>query len=126
MSASVLTKKSSGANTVSSTSTGRGHRRVRSDEIRRASVANLKALNIEDMVNVVRADHTEIEVDREQLERVKMMHKKFRDGSKFSFNYNTLLLVASVLAGIGLISNSSATIIASMLVSPIMVGKSSG
>ena len=37
-----------------------------------------------------------------------------------NFNYNVLLLVASVLAGLGLVSNSNATILASMLVSPIM------
>lgn len=42
------------------------------------------------------------------------------EGVNFSFNFNTLLLVASILAGLGLVSNSSATIIASMLVSPIM------
>lgn len=48
------------------------------------------------------------------------MHKKIDEGVNFSFNYNVLLLVASVLAGLGLVSNSSVTIIASMLVSPIM------
>jgi uncharacterized hydrophobic protein (TIGR00271 family) len=48
------------------------------------------------------------------------VHDRFADGVEFSFNYNTLLLVASILAGLGLVSNSSATISASMLVSPIM------
>jgi uncharacterized hydrophobic protein (TIGR00271 family) len=48
------------------------------------------------------------------------MHERLREGSVFSFNYNTLLLVASILAGLGLASNSSAMIISSMLVSPIM------
>jgi uncharacterized membrane protein len=48
------------------------------------------------------------------------MHGRLREGSVFSFNYNTLLLVASILAGLGLASNSSAMIISSMLVSPIM------
>jgi uncharacterized membrane protein len=56
----------------------------------------------------------------EQVERVRMMHRRFADASEFSFNYNTLLVVASILAGLGLVSNSSTTIIASMLVSPIM------
>lgn len=51
----------------------------------------------------------------EQIERVKMMHDRFTDGARSDFNYNTLLLVASVLAGLGLVSNSTATIIASML-----------
>ena len=93
---------------------------VESDIIRRESVY-MKNIGINDMINLLRADNDEIVVDMEQINRVKMMHKQFRDGSKFSFNYNTMLLVASVLAGCGLISNSSATIIASMLVSPIMV-----
>jgi uncharacterized hydrophobic protein (TIGR00271 family) len=48
------------------------------------------------------------------------VHDRFSEGAEFSFNYNTLLLVASVLAGFGLVINSSATIIGSMLVSPIM------
>lgn len=61
-----------------------------------------------------------IEVSPEQLERVRTMHKKIEDGASFSFNYNTLLIVASILAGLGLVSNSSTNIIASMLVSPIM------
>ena len=51
---------------------------------------------------------------------VRSMHGRLREGSVFSFNYNTLLLVASILAGLGLASNSSAMIISSMLVSPIM------
>jgi uncharacterized hydrophobic protein (TIGR00271 family) len=42
------------------------------------------------------------------------------EGSMFSFNYNVLLMVASILAGLALVSNSSATVIASMLISPIM------
>lgn len=48
------------------------------------------------------------------------MHARFMEGAVFSFNYNTLILVASVMAALGLASNGSATIIASMLVSPIM------
>ena len=61
-----------------------------------------------------------IQVTPEQVDRVRAMHQKMADGTRFTFNYNTLLLVASLLAGLGLISNSSTTIIASMLVSPIM------
>jgi uncharacterized hydrophobic protein (TIGR00271 family) len=56
----------------------------------------------------------------EQIERVRMIHEKLAEGCKFSFNYNTLLLTASILAGLGLVSDSSTTVIASMLVSPIM------
>ena len=48
------------------------------------------------------------------------MHDRFEEGSSFNFNYNILLLVAAILAGLGLIGGSTATIIASMLVSPLM------
>ena len=48
------------------------------------------------------------------------VHSSITHGASFSFNYNTLLVVASVIAGLGLVSNSSTTVIASMLVSPIM------
>lgn len=59
-------------------------------------------------------------VSYEQLERIRTTHDRFAEGSQFSFTYNTLLLVSSVLAGLGLCNNSSTTIIASMLVSPLM------
>ena len=60
------------------------------------------------------------EVSAEQLERVKLMHDRFASEISFTFNYCVLLLVSSVLAGLGLVSNSSTTVIASMLVSPIL------
>jgi uncharacterized hydrophobic protein (TIGR00271 family) len=56
------------------------------------------------------------QVDLAQIERIKVVHDRF----VVSFNFNTLILVASVLAALGLVSNSVATIIASMLVSPII------
>lgn len=61
-----------------------------------------------------------LEVTREEIQRVRVMHKRFLENSKLSFNYNTLLVIASVIASLGLGSNSTATIIASMLVSPLM------
>lgn len=48
------------------------------------------------------------------------VHERIEDGANFSFNYNVLLLVSSVIAGLGLVSDNSTAIIASMLVSPIM------
>ncbi|EEC45398.1 predicted protein [Phaeodactylum tricornutum CCAP 1055/1] len=74
----------------------------------------------QDWAKIVRVSSRFSEVNLEQLERVRMMHDRISEGSEFTFNYNTLLLVASILAAIGLAANSSATIIASMLVSPIM------
>lgn len=53
------------------------------------------------------------------------MHKKIDDGVNFSFNFNVLLLVSSVLAALGLVSDTGATIIASMLVSQFVVVASS-
>lgn len=58
------------------------------------------------------------EVTIEDIERVKVMHDRFMGDAQFNFNYSTLLVIASVIAGVGLGSNSSASIIASMLVSP--------
>lgn len=75
---------------------------------------------IREWVRVVRSDLEFAQVSVVQIERIKTMHDRFKEAARFSFNYNVLLLVASVLAGIGLVSGSSATIIASMLVSPIM------
>ena len=76
---------------------------------------------LKDWAKIVQLSGRFSEVSTEQLERVKLMHDRFSEGAEFSFNYNTLLFVASILAGFGLASNSASTIIASMLVSPIMV-----
>ena len=80
------------------------------------------SIRTKDIVRIFTADDRDVylEVTPEELERVKVMHEKMDDGTTFSFNYNCLLFVASMLAGLGLISNSVATIIASMLVSPLM------
>ena len=48
------------------------------------------------------------------------VHSRMEEAAAFSFNYNTLLMVASIVAGLGLVSNSSTNVIASMLVSPLM------
>jgi uncharacterized hydrophobic protein (TIGR00271 family) len=48
------------------------------------------------------------------------VHDRFVDGIEMNFNYCSLMTVAAVIAALGLVSNSSATIIASMLVSPLM------
>jgi len=61
-------------------------------------------------------DLTEVTV--EDIDRTKMMHDRFYGDSQFDFNYTTLLIIASVIAALGLGNNSSASIIASMLVSP--------
>lgn len=58
------------------------------------------------------------EVTIEDVERVKMMHDRFLGESSFNFNYTTLLIIASVIAAVGLGMNSTASIIASMLISP--------
>jgi len=82
-----------------------------------------KKVRAKDIIKIVvdgtNADFLQV-VTPEQLDRVRTMHHKMSNSAKFSFNYNTLLLAASILAGIGLVSNSITTIIASMLVSPIV------
>ena len=102
-------------------------RAVDSERIRRRSVAvnGRNKRNARDIIqhvpDILRASHSYENVTEEQIERIRTMHKKIEVAAKFTFNYNTLLFVASVLAALGLVSNSSTTVIASMLVSPIMV-----
>jgi len=85
-------------------------------------MSNTEAVKIraKHIVKIFVDDREFMEISPEQLARVRAMHKRIDDGASFSFNYNTLLFVASILAGLGLVSNSNTTIIASMLVSPIM------
>jgi hypothetical protein len=61
------------------------------------------------------------EVTIEDIDRTKLMHDRFLADSQFDFNYTTLLIIASVIAAMGLGSNGSASIIASMLVSPYVL-----
>ncbi len=69
---------------------------------------------------IFKGDDSFMEVSREEIQRVRIMHKRFAEGSEFSFNYNVLLIIASLIAALGLGGNSTATVIASMLVSPLM------
>jgi uncharacterized hydrophobic protein (TIGR00271 family) len=72
------------------------------------------------IIKIFTGDRDVTEVTPRQVARIKKMHESIEDSVNFSFNYNVLLLVASILAGLGLVANSITTIIASRLVSPIM------
>ena len=61
------------------------------------------------------------EVTIEDIDRTKLMHDRFLGDSQFNFNYTTLLIIASVIAAMGLANNGGASIIASMLVSPYVL-----
>lgn len=63
-------------------------------------------------------DLTEVTV--EDIDRTKLMHDRFLNSSQFDFNYTTLLVIAATIAALGLANESSASVIASMLVSPLM------
>ena len=73
-------------------------------------------MKIVDIARLVAEKTKYSEVTAEQVERVRVMHDRFKQGAQFSFNYNTMLFVASILAGLGLAADSSTTVIASMLV----------
>ena len=79
------------------------------------SQSNHSRITLNDLKKILQQDKNTSEVTVEQIRRVKMMHDKFYEGTVFNFNYNTLLLVASVIAALGLVSDSTATVIASML-----------
>ena len=79
------------------------------------STTQYQKITMHDLKKILQKDSSISEVTIEQIQRVKLMHDKFLNGTVFNFNYNTLLLVASVIAGLGLVSDSTATVIASML-----------
>lgn len=109
--------------TVASTVNGRHVRAstIQKPRNRASVVGGGRTVTREDIHNVFKSSTRDLKIiTDEQVARVQLMHEKFTEGAEFSFNYNTMLLVASVLAGLGLASNSTATIVASMLVSPIM------
>ena len=84
------------------------------------TVGGTRKVNREDVKNVFRTSTTTASVSFEQIQRIKMMHDKIADGVDFDFNYYCLLLVASIVAALGLALGSSTTVISSMLLSPIM------
>ena len=71
------------------------------------------------------ADDTNKENNRKSLkirERMTIdeIASLINDGNQLSFNFVALLALASIIAGTGLLMNSATTVIASMLVSPLM------
>ena len=74
----------------------------------------------EDVKDIFRASTNVGSVSPEQVARIKMMHDKISDGVSWDFNYGCLLTVASIVAGLGLVTDSATTVISSMLLSPIM------
>ena len=93
------------------------------DSARRDSAATQNAarkINREDVKGIFQASHTKGTVTIEQVIRIKAMHDKISNGVNFNFNYYCLLMIASVVAGLGLALDSATTVISSMLLSPIM------
>jgi len=84
------------------------------------SMSGRRKVEREDVRNIFRASQTTGTVPLEQMRRIKRMHDKIADGVDFNFNYYTLLMIASVVAGLCLATGSSTTVISSMLLSPIM------
>lgn len=52
--------------------------------------------------------------------RIEQVREQIAEQQAWTFDFQALLVIASILAGIGLITNSVTVIVASMLVSPIM------
>ena len=81
-------------------------------------------ITLHDLKKILLEDPNISRVTVEQIQRVKSMHDKFHEGARWNFNYATLLIVASVIAGLGLVSDSTATVIASMLGESLMCASS--
>ena len=79
-----------------------------------------RRIHTRDVKNVFRASTTRAPASQEQIARIKRMHEKISDGVNWDFNYSCLLMVASIVAGLGLAIDSATTVISSMLLSPIM------
>ena len=75
---------------------------------------------VENIRRILRVSNAITEVTNADIERVRVVYRRFYEGSILSFNYNCLLGISSIIAALGLAADSSATIIASMLVSPLM------
>jgi hypothetical protein len=54
--------------------------------------------------------------------RIEQVREQIVVQSAFSFDYIVLLLIVTIISGVGLITDNSVVIVASMLVSPIMAG----
>ena len=70
-----------------------------------------------DVANIFKASAT---IETEQIRRIEEMRERIVEGATFNFNYSCLLVIASIVAGMGLISDSSTIVVSSMLLSPIM------
>jgi len=79
-----------------------------------------RKIHRKDVQNVFRGSTTTGTVSIQQIVRIKRIHDKISEGVEWDFNYTILLMVASIVAGIGLAIDSATTVISSMLLSPIM------
>jgi len=94
------------------------HRRGQSGDS--GMIEKTEHINRRHVQNVFRGSTTVGYVNMEQIERIRMMHDKISEGAEWNFNYCCLLIISSIVAGLGLMSDSSTTVISSMLLSPIM------
>lgn len=60
------------------------------------------------------------EQKEEQKQRIEFVYHKISKGVDMKFDYLSLLVIASIVAGMGLATGSSTSVISSMLLSPIM------
>ena len=58
--------------------------------------------------------------EEQQKKRIESTYNKISHGVSCNFNYASLLVIASIVAAMGLTTGSTATVISSMLLSPIM------
>jgi hypothetical protein len=65
----------------------------------RGTAADHHTITFRDVAKVFVRSDSLLTVEDEDIERVKIMHDTFLESSQFSFNYNVMLGVASILAG---------------------------
>mmetsp|Transcript_2893 Transcript_2893/g.3915 ORF Transcript_2893/g.3915 Transcript_2893/m.3915 type:complete len:696 (+) Transcript_2893:103-2190(+) len=116
----------------------RSAKKQKPESLRRASVTNADQADLSDGVegSISDGDDQEAKPKKDPIGlkkmRVELMEtiksrvaidnvvKLVNSGAEFSFDFVMLVIVASVLAAVGLVTNNVVVIVASMLVSPIM------
>ncbi|NWF97027.1 MAG: TIGR00341 family protein [Candidatus Thorarchaeota archaeon] len=65
-------------------------------------------------------EEKDVKIQREAALAVEEIYESVKSGSSLSFDFITFVVLAAVIAGIGLLQNNGTVIVASMLLSPLM------
>ena len=102
------------------------HYRHHHNQDQKPSISQQSADNPNNNTNTNKGNANNLEAARAERKnaasrlRIQQVKEQIHEQASWSFDFASLLIIASILAGVGLITNSTVVIVASMLVSPIM------